>query len=278
VTALEEPVVAPPDEPVGPTRRRGRPNWALGCLGLLTFAVVMEILPRSGLVDERYLPPTTDIIRALVDEAGTSQFWDATADTMQAWAIGLAIAVGAATISGLIIGIVPLLRTVTASTIEFLRPIPSVALIPLAVLLFGTGIRSSLLLIVYAAFWQVLVQVLYGTQDVDPIAIETARSFRLGRWRQLRYVIWPTTLPYLFTGLRLAAAVALVLAITSELIIGAPGLGNEIAVAQNSNAVPTIYALIVVTGILGVLINLVARFAERRALHWHASVRGEAPV
>jgi ABC-type nitrate/sulfonate/bicarbonate transport system permease component len=238
----------------------------------------MELVPRSGLVDERYLPPTTTIIRALVDEVGTSQFWQATGDTLQAWAIGLAIAAGAAVVLGMVIGVIPVLRTITASTIEFLRPIPSVALIPLAVLLFGTGIKSSLLLIVYAAFWQVLVQVLYGTQDVDPIAIETARSYRLNRWRQLRYVVWPTTLPYLFTGLRLAAAVSLVLAITSELIIGAPGLGNEIAVAQNSNAIPTIYALVVVTGILGVLINVVARYVERRALRWHASVRRDIPT
>lgn len=274
MTATE--VAAPPREPTPAERRRDVPGWALGCLGLLIFAAVMEIVPRSGLVDERYLPPTSEIIRALGDEVRTASFWTATGDTLQAWAIGLAIAAGAAVVLGMVIGVIPILRTITASTIEFLRPIPSVALIPLAVLLFGTGIRSSLLLIVYAAFWQVLVQVLYGTQDVDPIAIETARSFRLSRWRQLRHVVWPTTLPYLFTGLRLAAAVALVLAITSELIIGAPGLGNEISEAQASNAVPTIYALILVTGILGVLINLVARFAERRALRWHASVRSEA--
>ncbi len=71
---------------------------------------------------------------------------------------------------GVVIGSVPLLRAVTASTIEFLRPIPSVALIPVAVLLYGTGMASTLLLVVYAAFWQVLVQVLAGVQDVDPVA------------------------------------------------------------------------------------------------------------
>ena len=74
----------------------------------------------------------------------------------------------------------PLLRAATASTIEFLRPIPSVALIPLAVVLYGTGMRSTLLLVVYASFWQVLVQVLHGVADVDPVARETAQSYRLG--------------------------------------------------------------------------------------------------
>jgi ABC-type nitrate/sulfonate/bicarbonate transport system permease component len=177
---------------------------------------------------------------------------------------------------GLLIGSVPALRAATASTIEFLRPIPSVALIPLAVLLFGTDLRSKLLLVVYASFWQVLVQVLSGTQDVDPVAMDTAHSYRLGRWARVRHVVWPTTLPYAVTGFRLAAAVALVLAITAELIIGSPGLGKEIAVAQTSGAVPAMYALVVVAGLLGVGVNLAARALERRVLAWHPSTRREA--
>jgi ABC-type nitrate/sulfonate/bicarbonate transport system permease component len=91
-------------------------------------------------------------------------------------------------------------------------------------------------------------------------------------------VLWPTALPYVFTGVRLAASVALVLAVTAELVIGAPGLGQSIAVAQTSGAVPTMYALIAVTGLLGVAINLAARAFERRSLAWHQSVRGEVPA
>jgi ABC-type nitrate/sulfonate/bicarbonate transport system permease component len=146
------------------------------------------------------------------------------------------------------------------------------------VLLYGTDLGSSLLLIVYAAFWQVLVQVLHGVADVDPVADETARSFRLGAFARVRHVLWPTALPYVFTGVRLAAAVALVLAVTAELVIGSPGLGAVIAVAQTSNAVPTMYALIVVTGLLGVAINIGARLVERRFLSWHQSIRGEVPA
>jgi ABC-type nitrate/sulfonate/bicarbonate transport system permease component len=143
---------------------------------------------------------------------------------------------------------------------------------------FGNTLRSTLLLVVYASFWQVLVQVLYGVVDVDPVARDTARSFGLGRWAQLRYVTWPTTLPYLFTGIRLAAAVALILTITSELVIGIPGLGQEIGTAQSSGAVPEMYALVLVTGILGVIVNVGFRALERRALSWHTSVRSEVPV
>ncbi|MFF7926327.1 ABC transporter permease [Streptomyces mirabilis] len=253
-------------------------NAALGAAGLAAFLALGEAVPRLGLVKEAYFPPTSRIADALSQEVTDHAFWTALGDTLTGWALGLAIAIGAGVVVGLLVSVVPYLREATASTIEFLRPIPSVALIPLAVLLYGTELRSVLLLVVYASFWQVLVQVLYGVQDVDPVAEETARSYGLGPWARVRHVLWPTALPYVMTGVRLAAAVALILAVTAELVIGAPGLGARIAVAESSQAVPDMYALVVVTGLLGLLINVGARTVERRALAWHQSVRGEVMV
>ncbi|MEU6449184.1 ABC transporter permease [Streptomyces sp. NPDC046979] len=250
----------------------------LGAAGLTAFLALGEAVPRLGLVKEEYFPPTSRIADALGTEVADGAFWTALGDTLTGWALGLAIAAVAGIVTGVVLSVVPYLREVTASTIEFLRPIPSVALIPLAVLLYGTGLRSVLLLVVYAAFWQVLIQVLYGVRDVDPVAEETARSYGLGTWARIRHVLWPTALPYVMTGVRLAASVALILAITAELVIGAPGLGARIAVAQTSQAVPEMYALIVVAGLLGLLINVGARSVERRALAWHQSVRGEVTV
>jgi ABC-type nitrate/sulfonate/bicarbonate transport system permease component len=253
-------------------------NAALGTAGLVVFLALGEAVPRLGLVKDDYFPPTSRIADALADELTDRAFWSALGDTLTGWALGLAIAVGAGIVVGVLVSVVPHLREATASTIEFLRPIPSVALIPLAVLLYGTELRSVLLLVVYASFWQVLIQVLYGVQDVDPVADETARSYGLGTWARIRHVLWPTALPYVMTGVRLAAAVALILTITAELVIGAPGLGARIAVAESSQAVPDMYALVVVTGVLGLLINVGARAVERRALAWHQSVRGEVAV
>ncbi|MFE6282007.1 ABC transporter permease [Streptomyces sp. NPDC057877] len=251
---------------------------ALGAAGLAGFLALGEAVPRLGLVKREYFPPTSEIADALGRELGDGAFWTALGDTLTGWALGLALAVGAGIVAGVVLSVVPYLREATASTIEFLRPIPSVALIPLAVLLYGTELRSVLLLVVYAAFWQVLIQTMYGVQDVDPVAEETARSYGLGTFARVRHVLWPTALPYIMTGVRLAAAVALILAVTAELVIGAPGLGARIAVAQTSQAVPDMYALIVVTGVLGLLINVGARTVERRALAWHQSVRGEVAV
>jgi ABC-type nitrate/sulfonate/bicarbonate transport system permease component len=77
------------------------------------------------------------------------------------------------------------------------------------------------------------------------------------------------------TGIRLASAVALILAITAELIIGSPGLGYQIALTRSGGAVPEMYALIVATGIIGIIINFGMRFIEKRVLAWHSSVRSE---
>jgi len=243
--------------------------------GLAAFALLLEIVPRTGVVSALYLPPLHRIVGALGREARRAAFWSALGDTVQTWLLGLAIAVGAGVVAGVAVGSVPLLRAATASTVEFLRPIPSVALIPLAVLLYGTGRTATLLLVVYASFWQVLVQVLQGVTDVDPVARDTARSYGLGRLARIRWLVWPTTLPYAVTGVRLAAAVALILTVTGELVIGTPGLGKEIALAQSGGAVPEMYALIMVTGLVGVVANVVTRDAERRALAWHPAFRKE---
>ncbi|GAA0906436.1 ABC transporter permease [Virgisporangium aurantiacum] len=246
---------------------------ALGLLGLVLVVAVVEILPRSGAVDRRFLPPFSTMARALARQLTVADFWTALGQTLRGWAIGLAIAMVAGIVVGVVIGSVPLLRAATASTIEFLRPIPSVALIPLVVLIYGSRMESALILVVYAAFWQVLVQVLYGVADVDPVVRDTARSYRFSRWGVVRTVVWPTALPYVVTGFRLAAAVALILEITAELIIGVPGLGKSIGVAQSSGAVAETYALVIVVGIVGVLVNASARAIERRVLRWHTSIR-----
>jgi ABC-type nitrate/sulfonate/bicarbonate transport system permease component len=256
--------------PALPFRQAG-----LGLLGSVSIVALLEVLPRSGVVDRTYLPPASAMASSLGELLGEADFWTAVGQTIRGWAVGLGLAMLLGVVGGVVIGSVPLLKALTASTIEFLRPIPSVALIPLVVLIFGSRPQSALILVVYAATWQVLVQVLYGVLDVDPVARDTARSFRFSRWSIVRTVVWPTALPYVVTGFRLAAAVALILEVTAELVIGVPGLGRSIGVAQSSGAVEETYALVIVVGLIGVAVNLVARAVERRVLRWHPSVRRE---
>ena len=256
-------------------RNRTMRKFGLGVAGIVGFLVTWQLLPTLGLVDPRYFPTATATLAQLGQDLRDLEFWRNVGRTMTAWAIGLLIATVLAVVLGTIIGLVPFLRRATHTTVEFLRPIPSVALIPLDVLLYGYQLQAALIIIVFASFWQVFIQVLYGVADVDAVARDTARSFGLSRGSRIVNLVFPTALPYLMTGLRLAAAVALILAITAEMFIGNPGLGREIVFAQSAGNWPAVYALVIVTGLLGLVINLVFRAIERRSLSWHQSVREE---
>jgi len=247
-----------------------------GVCGFAAFLLLLELLPRTGVVNPAYLPPFSEMMTALGRLLTEPEFWAALGNTLLGWAIGLAIATVLGVALGILIGRIAVLRRYTFSTIEFLRPIPSVALVPLAVLIFGAKMQSTLLLVVYASVWPVLLQVIQGVRDVDPVARDTARSFRFSTVTRVRRLDWPSALPYTMTGLRLAASIALILEITGELLIGSPGIGRLIFVAQASAAVPTMYALVVVAGLLGLGMTAVFRAAQRRTMHWHASERREA--
>lgn len=244
----------------------------LAALALLELASRTDILPRAD------FPPVTDDLRALASQLGDSAFWRATGNTLVGWGVGLGIAVSFAVPLGILLGALPLLYRATRAIVEFLRPVPSVAILPLVVLVFGPDMQGKLFLVAFASFWPVLVQTVYGVQDADPVAIDTARSFGYGRLATLWRVTLPSALPYVVTGVRISSAIALVLAVTAEIVMGAPGLGNAITIAQSASTFDVMYGLIIAAGLIGVGLNGLLALSERRILHWHPSqrVRGSA--
>lgn len=271
-----------PDQETAALRRRAL--WfkfgpiTFGILGIVGFLWVWQLTSTSGMVDARHMPPPTVVFEQFFLNLGSSTFWVATGYTLRAWLLGVLISAVAGLVVGVIIGSSTFLVRLTHTTIEFLRPIPAVALIPIAALIFGPELGSELMIIIYACFWIVLIQVLYGIADLDKVATDTARTLHLNFVGYARHVVFPTLLPFLITGLRLAATVALILAISVELIVGTPGLGQEVAFAQMNGATATLYALIITSGLLGVGINTLMRFIERKTLFWHESVRNGGAV
>ncbi|PRI11206.1 ABC transporter permease [Leucobacter massiliensis] len=250
----------------------------LGLLGVAAFLLAWQALPATGAVNAAHFPGAFETLARLAGEVRDLEFWRNVGRTLTAWAIGLALATALALVLGTIIGMVPFLRRATHTVVEFLRPIPSVALIPLAVLSYGISLQAALVIVVFASFWQVFVQVLYGVADVDAVASDTARSFGLPRSERLLRLVLPTALPYLMTGLRLAASVALILAVTAEMTIGNPGLGNRLMLNYSNGDQVGVFAIVIVTGLIGLVVNLIFGVVERRALFWHQSVRGEDPA
>ncbi|WOC60992.1 ABC transporter permease [Paenarthrobacter sp. AT5] len=249
--------------------------YVLGVAGILTALIAWELFSAFGPVSQHHLPPPSVVIPTFLKNFTFSQFWLTVGQTMWAWFLGLTIATLGGLAVGLLIGSSSFLRAATHTTVEFLRPIPAVGLIPLAALLFGPRIGAELLIVVYGCFWIVMIQVMYGITDIDKVADDTVRTLRMTWLQRVRHLVLPTLLPYLMTGIRLAATVALILAISSELIVGTPGIGRAVAQAQLNDNPPAMIALILTSGLLGILVNLVFRFIERKLLFWHGSVRSE---
>ncbi len=275
--ADREEAAAAPSGRSGPSRmhsavralRNATANWP----GVLAALLVWELLPRVGILPPDNIPPASEVLPRFAGLLDDASFWSNVGSTLQGWAIGLGISILLATPLGLLIGSNAYLDRATRATVEFLRPVPSVALLPLAILVLGISMDMKIFLVAFATFWPILVQAIYGVQDVDPVARDTARSFGVGRLAIFFRVTLPSAAPYLATGLRVASALGIILAITAELVAGVPGLGQAILLAQSGGAYDLMYALILATGLISLGLSAVLRRAERYALRWHVSHR-----
>jgi ABC-type nitrate/sulfonate/bicarbonate transport system permease component len=246
-------------------------------VSIAAFLALWEFVSRAGLISEVDLPSMTTTFDKLWDFLNTRDFWAAFAQTVRGWAVGLAVATALAVPLGIFLGTNDFAARALRVPIEFMRPIPSAALIPLLFLTLGTTLKSEVFLAAFGAFWPLLVQTMYGVRDVDPLAIDTARSFGVGKLERLYRITFPSSVPYIATGLRISSTVALILAFTAELFMGTPGLGQKVNEASSYGLHEDLYAYALATGFLGVAIHLVMTSLERRALRWHPSQREATP-
>src|SRR6185437_9900064 len=171
---------------VGPAAGQRRPGragrWARGAVGVAGFLLLAEAAGRLGLISRAALPLTSSVLWRAVLLAGNGRFLADLGATLEAWAVVMAITVAVGVPLGVLLGSLPGVRVATRAIVEFLRPIPSVALILLVSLLLGPGLRMAATLIVYGAIWPVLYNTIAGIDDVDPVEQETHRAFGFSRF------------------------------------------------------------------------------------------------
>ena len=239
-------------------------------LGILIFFLILEFITSLGLVPSIYLPKASTVIHRMVELLVDLTFLKHALATLAAWATGLALAILISVPIGILIGTSDLAYKMSSPVIEFMRPIPAAALVPLAILLWGQGFLMKVILVAYATTWPILFNTVYGVHDVDPIAVQTARCFGLKQraihWR----ISLPSAAPLIFTGIRISASIGLIVVIAAELLASADsGIGSYILfVSLNGGQMDSVLAGAAIAGILGVLINSFFGLIDRRMFAW----------
>jgi ABC-type nitrate/sulfonate/bicarbonate transport system permease component len=257
-----------------PSRGRGWSPTRLLLAGGTTFGLLAlwEILSRTGVLPAE-VPPITDIVSWLFDQLSDSAFWTALSQTVWHWFAGLIIGGSIGIVLGVTIGAVPFVQRLLNVPFEFLRPIPAIVYLPLLILVLGSRSQTAIILSSLGAFWPMLFQSIYGVRAIDEQSIETGKVFGLTPRQRLWNIMLPSVLPYLATGVRISSSLSLIVAISAELVGGVPGIGAQMAAASQNGLYDAMYGLLLVSGILGLMLNAVLERTEKRLLRWHVSHR-----
>jgi NitT/TauT family transport system permease protein len=250
----------------------------LGIVGVLAGLGATELALAFAGVSSAVFPQPTTILRSAASMATSGAFWSAVGSTMVAWAEGMVISAVIGVPVGALLGLVPPVESALRPVLEFLRPIPSVVLFPLILLVVADNGKAEVVVIVFASVWPVLINTVYGFREVDPAARETLRAFGFRPVSVAWHVSLPSAAPFIATGVRIAASLAFVVAIAAELIaVGLNGLGGFASQQQGAGAaLSVLLATALWCGVLGLALNAVFAAAERRAFRWHHALTGTA--
>lgn len=248
-------------------------KWGAGFAGVLFALVVWQILTDTKILDPIAVPTATKTASTLWTALGTSHLWAGVGQTLEGTALGFAIGVILGVTVGALIGLNDFAYRSSFLTIEFLKTIPVIAILPLAVLLYGTTLKMKVVLVTFGVFFPLVIQTSYGVRSVDPTVSDTARVFGLGRVRRFVFVTLPSAGPFIATGMRLAAAAALLLDVLAEIVAGGSGVGLQILQGEAGGDISYSYALIVLVGTIGVILVVGLTAIERRLMHWHELYR-----
>lgn len=247
--------------------RWGQFNWT-GWLVFGLFLLFWEYGSRSSPNLQLYIPPVSQIIVALTNLIVSGQVTAHFLTTLRRFLEGYLLAAAIAVTLGVVLGYFRFAHSLLETLIEFLRPMPSVAIIPVAILLLGIGDAMIVAVTVYASTWPILINTIDGVRHIERILIDTGRTFGLARRRILWQIILPAASPYIVTGLRVSLSIALILVTTAEMIAGSKGLGFFILDEERSLRSSAMYAGIILVAALGYLLNRLFLALEEKAMRW----------
>jgi ABC-type nitrate/sulfonate/bicarbonate transport system permease component len=242
--------------------------------GFLLFALILlvwQIASVRGLVDPVSVPPISAIAVSWFDTMRDGQMLDAMLPTLGRIGAGFGLAVLVAVPLGLAMGTISLFYRLLEPITEFIRPIPAAAYIPVAILFLGIGNEMKVFVVFLACLFPVLLNTYGGVRGVDPVLVDTGRTFGLSRLRALRQIVLPAALPSILTGMRISLGIALIVAVVAEMIAGNSGIGYFILDMQRVFRVPEMFAGIFTLGLLGFFVNFAFLKVEQHVLRWRGT-------
>jgi NitT/TauT family transport system permease protein len=240
------------------------PPRAKAALLPIATVLVLELWARAVHLQSDALAPPSAIAAAMVEAFADGSILIATRDTLAAAFAGLAAGGLIGLGFGIALGLWPVLDRLLEVTIETLRPIPSVALLPIALIALGFGYRMEIVTVAFACLWPILILSRAAVRGIEPRLMEVARALRLTPRDRVAKIIIPAALPRIFLAFRLAAGVALIVAVTVEITINPIGLGAGIMTAQQALRPDLMLAYLVWIGIVGFALNAALVFAQQR--------------
>jgi ABC-type nitrate/sulfonate/bicarbonate transport system permease component len=236
-------------------------------VGLLL--ILWEVAARAATPTIAGFPPFSRVCEALWTLGTTGKIADLLVPSLERLMIGYSIAVVVGITTGIVMGYFRAVYNLFEPLTEMLRPIPSPAYIPIAILFLGLGDEMKIFVIAFASCFPILLNTHGGVQSVDVIQINTARTFGFSSGATLLKVIIPAALPQVCTGMRISLAIALIMVVISEMIASIDGIGFFILNSQRGFRIPDMYAGVIVLAVLGYALNALFVRIERYALRWH---------
>jgi ABC-type nitrate/sulfonate/bicarbonate transport system permease component len=226
-----------------------------GMLTLVICVLLWEVAIRSGSVQYEYLPAPSAIAAGLAELVRSGQLAVDTLHTLQSVLIGWMAAMVLGVTFGLLLGSSPLMRRYSLASIEVLRPMPGIAFVPVALLLFGFSLQTELIIIILPALWPVLINTMGGVTGIHARLFEVGRTFRLPRTAIIRKILMPAALPAILVGARISMTLALVLAVIAEMVGNPNGLGYAIVREQQALQPEKMFANVLLIGVIGIILN-----------------------
>lgn len=242
-----------------------------GSLALfLTLLALWWAATHSGWVSRVFLPTPEATLASLQAGLLRGELVAQTGATVWRMLVGWGLASAVGVLLGALVGISAAARAWLAPTLEFIRPLPASAVMPLAIAIFGLSGGMVLFVVAFGAMWPVLLATVHGLASVHPRLREVAQALQLSRAAFIWKMGLPNAMPDILSGMRLSMTVSLIVSVVGEMIASQPGLGQAILLAARSFQASELYAGIVLLGAIGFASNALLALAEKKLLKWQA--------